>query len=120
MDAKLAVGPVVHGSPAQPVSLLESPKHALHGLLAAVGSHHLLGSPVQAVGQQRSSAQPPAEKPVEGRLIEVELEAPAALFLAQLITNEPGQELARQPALNLISNLVFPPVRLRLIQLRGQ
>lgn len=94
-DANLAVGPVVHGSPAQPVSVLEPAKHALHGLLDAVGSHHLLGSPIQAVGQERSSSQSPAEKLVESRLIEVELELPAALFLAQLVLNEPGQELDR-------------------------
>src|SRR5260370_11627827 len=102
------------------VSILGSTKHALQGVLAAVGSHHWLGGPVQAVGHERGSSQPAAEKLVKGRLIEVELEAPAALLLAQLVVNEPGQELARQPALNLISNLVFPPVCLRLVQLHGQ
>src|SRR5580704_8729188 len=51
MNADLAVGPVVHRSPAQPLSILESAEDSLDGLLAGVSCCHLLRCPVHAIGE---------------------------------------------------------------------
>src|SRR5919204_6964567 len=49
MDANLAIGPVIHRSPPQPVSLFEAAKHSLDFLLAGVAHSHLLGGPMRAI-----------------------------------------------------------------------
>jgi hypothetical protein len=51
MDADLAVGPVMHGPPAQPLSILESAEDFLDGLLAGVSRRYLFRRPVHAIGE---------------------------------------------------------------------
>src|SRR5437016_5918542 len=56
MDADLAVGPVMQRSPTQPLSVFQAAEDALDLLLAGITGHHLFRRPVQAVGEQHSSA----------------------------------------------------------------
>ena len=85
MDANLAIGPVIHGSPSQPVAVLEAAKDSLHFLLARIAHGHLLGGPVQAIGEQHGAAQAMIDKPLPCRSVEFKLQPPAAILGFDLI-----------------------------------
>jgi hypothetical protein len=55
MDANLAVGPVMHRSPSEPLSVFQAAEDALDLLLAGITDHHLFRRPVHAVGEQHGS-----------------------------------------------------------------
>src|SRR5439155_6178314 len=73
MDADLAVGPVMHRSPTQPLSVFQAAEDALDLLLAGITGHHLFRRPVQAVGEQHGSAQTTTEQALKRGLIEIKL-----------------------------------------------
>ena len=98
VHADLAVGPVVHRAPAEPVAILESPKDLLDVLRAAVGGDHLFGRPRQAVGDQDGASEPFREDPLEAALIEVKLEPAVAGLTAPLPVDEFRQKVRGEPA----------------------
>ena len=49
MHANLAIRPVMHPSPAQPLSILESAEDSLDGLLTGVSRSYLFRRPVHAI-----------------------------------------------------------------------
>ena len=49
VDPDLPISPVVHGSPAEPLSILESAEDSLDGLLAGVSLRYLFRRPVPAI-----------------------------------------------------------------------
>ena len=95
MDANLAIGPVIHGSPAQPVSILQSPKDSLDILLTGVAQGHLLGGPIHTVGEQHRAAQTVLDESLPGDGIKVKLEPPLTLVRFELIANQLLEELTR-------------------------
>ena len=72
MHADLAVGPVIHRSPGQPLTVLESAKHALDLLLTRVTGDYLLSAPVQTVGEQHGAAEPLRPELFERAVVDVE------------------------------------------------
>jgi hypothetical protein len=82
MHPDLAAGPVIHGAPAEPVAVFAVAKDFLHLLLTAVAGHRLFRTPVQAVGQQDRTPPAVGRPGLQGAVIEVELELPAACWLA--------------------------------------
>src|ERR671919_85732 len=79
MDANLAVGPVIHRSPAQPVAIFEAAKDSLDFLLAGIAHGDLLGGPVHTVGEQHGATETMVDKPLPGSGVEVELQPPSAI-----------------------------------------
>ena len=55
VDPDLAVGPVIHGTPAEPVPIFEATEHLLDLLLAPIPGHHLLGGPFGAIGHEHGA-----------------------------------------------------------------
>ena len=92
MDANLLVGPVIHGSPSQPVPFFQPTEHPLDLLLAGVTRQDLLGGPVHAIGQQRSTTQTMRQQLFQSSMIEIKLQMPAAIALLQLIPHQVGDE----------------------------
>ena len=93
MDANLAIGPVIHRSPSQPVAILESSKNLLDVLLTGIGGDHLLCRPIEAVGDQYGSPQSLRHQSFQGLVVEVELQMPAAVALLQRVADEFTHEL---------------------------
>src|SRR5438132_741359 len=56
MDADLAVGPVMHWSPTEPLSVFQAAEDALDLLLAVITGYNLFRRPVHAVGEQHRAA----------------------------------------------------------------
>src|SRR5215471_10886604 len=88
VDANFAVGPVIHRSPAQPVSLFEAAENPLDGLLAGIAQSHLLGAPIHPVGKQYRAPQAMLDEPLPGRGIEFELQPPVTLAGFDLIPDQ--------------------------------
>src|SRR5438552_7496772 len=101
MDTNLAIGPVIHGIPTQPVSVFQSAEDAFDLLLTGVAGHDLFRTPVHAISQQHGPPQALSQELREGGGIKVKLQMPATVVLFQLIANELGQEGGGQPAPNL-------------------
>ena len=49
MNPDLAVGPMIHGSPAQPVPIFQAAEYLLNLLLTRIRCHHLLSGPVGSI-----------------------------------------------------------------------
>src|SRR5882757_6009072 len=120
MDADFAIRPVVHGPPAEPLSILESAEDSLDGLLAGVSSRYLFRRPVHAIGEQNRAAETMRQQALPGSTIEVEWELPTAVALLEVVVDYIRQKLAREPALYLAANLLLIPARFRLIQFHGE
>src|SRR6516225_11456279 len=69
MDANLAIGPVIHRSPSQPVAVLEPAKDSLDFLLAGIAHSDLLCGPIHPVGKQDRATQTMIDKPLPGRRV---------------------------------------------------
>ena len=95
VHADLAVGPMMHGTPAQPLPIFETAKDLLYLLLTRVGGSDLLGAPVHAIGEQHGSAQPVSHQAQPGGVIKIELEMPMPVPEVQLVAEQLGQELCR-------------------------
>ena len=95
MDANLAIRPVVHGSPAEPLSILESAEDSLDGLLAGVSSRYLFRRPVHAIGEQNRAAETMRQQALPGSTIEVELELPTAVALLEVVVDYIRQKSAQ-------------------------
>src|SRR5215469_13254135 len=87
MDANLAIGPVIHRSPSQPVAVLESAKDSLDFLLARIAKSHLLGGPVHAIAEQHGTAQAMIDEPLPSRSVKFKLQPPPTLRGFDLIAN---------------------------------
>src|SRR5207302_9826538 len=87
MDANLAIGPVIHRSPSQPVSILEAAKDALDFLLAGIAHGHLFSGPVHTIGEQHSATQTMIDEPLPGSGIEIKLQPPLTITRFDLIAN---------------------------------
>src|SRR2546428_230260 len=87
MDANLAIRPVIHRSPSQPVSILEAAKDSLYFLLAGIAHGHLFGGPVHTIGEQHSAAQTMIDEPLPGSGIEIKLQPPPTITRCDLVTN---------------------------------
>src|SRR5207244_8173122 len=96
VDADLAVGPVMHRSPTEPLSVFQAAEDALHLLLAGITGHHLFRGPVQAVGEQHRAAYTTTEQALNSGLIEIKLETPWVVERCQLIVNYVMVELSGQ------------------------
>ncbi len=73
VDANLAVGPVIHRSPAEPVSVFEAAKNFLDFLLPGIAEGYLLSGPIHAIGEQHGAAQAMIHEPLPGSGIEIKL-----------------------------------------------
>jgi hypothetical protein len=113
IDADLAVGPVMHGPPAQPLSVLESAEDSSDGLLTGISRRYLFRRPVHAIGEQNRAAEAMCQQALPGSDVEVELEMPVTLALLQFVVDYVGQELAGEPALYLAANLLLIPAGFR-------
>src|SRR5579863_10061968 len=120
VDANFAVGPVIHWSPAQPVSIFEPAKDLLDFLLAGIADGYLLGTPIHAIGEQHGASQAMIDEPLPGSSIEIKLQPPPAILGFDLITDQFLQELSGQPTLDFAANLVFLPAGLWFIQFHGE
>jgi len=87
MDANLAIGPVIHRSPAQPVAVLEAAKDPLDFLLAGIAHGHLLGTPIHAIGDEHGAPQTMIDKPLPGRRVECKLQPPVTILGFDLIAH---------------------------------
>ena len=87
MDANLAIGPVIHRSPTQPVSILEAAKDSLDFLLAGIAHGYLLGGPIYTIGEQHGATQAMIHEPLPGSRIEIKLQPPLAITGLDLIAN---------------------------------
>jgi hypothetical protein len=67
VDANLAIGPVIYGIPAQPVTILQSAEDAFDLLLTGVAGHDWFRTPVHTVGQQHGPSQALIQQLREGR-----------------------------------------------------
>src|ERR1017187_10315283 len=67
VDADLPISPVVHGSPAEPLSILESAEDSLDGLLAGVSGRYLFRRPVHATGEQNRAAETMRQQALPGQ-----------------------------------------------------
>src|SRR5215469_10241409 len=95
MDADLAIGPVIHRPPSQPVSVFEAAEDSLDFLLARIAHGHLLGAPIQAIGEQHGAPQSMIDEPLPGSAIECQLQPPLTITGFDLIANEFFQKLTR-------------------------
>src|SRR6266478_799829 len=95
VDADLAISPVMHRSPAQPVSIFETAKNPLNFLLAGIPDGNLLGGPVHSIGEQHGAPQAMIHEPLPGSRIEIKLEPPLTIMGFDLITNQLLQKLSR-------------------------
>src|ERR1700730_16440395 len=87
MDANLAIGPVIHRSPSQPVSIFEAAKDSLDFLLAGIAHGHLLGGPINTMGEQHGAPQTMVNEPLPGSGIEIKLQPPLTITGFDLIAN---------------------------------
>src|SRR5215831_18314146 len=76
MDANLAIGPVIHRPPSQPVAILEAAKDSLDFLLARIAHGDLLGSPVRPIGEQHRATQTMIDEPLPSRGVKFKLQPP--------------------------------------------
>ena len=53
VHADFAIGPGVQRLPIQPVTFLEAPKNSFNLLLPSIGGHHMLGRPIEVVGDEQ-------------------------------------------------------------------
>src|SRR6516225_96400 len=88
VDANLAVGPVIHRSPAQPVSIFEAAEDSLDFLLTGIAHGHLLGAPIHSIGEQHGAPQTMIDEPLPGRCIEFELQPPLTIPGFDLISDQ--------------------------------
>src|SRR5271157_965951 len=88
---------MMHGTPTQPLPVFETAKDLFDLLLATVGGSDLLGAPVHAVGEQHRPAQPVSHQAQPGGVVKIELEMPMPIPEVQLVADQLGQELWRQP-----------------------
>src|SRR3954469_7914419 len=95
VDANLAIGPVIHRSPTQPVSVFETAKNSLDFLLAGIAEGYLLSGPTHAIGEQHGAPQAMIHEPRPGSGIEIKLQPPLSIMGFDLITNQLFQELSR-------------------------
>src|SRR5206468_6083644 len=95
VDANFAVGPVIHRSPAQPVSVFEAAKNSLDFLLAGIADGYLLSGPIHAIGEQHGAPQAMIHEPLPGSGVEIKLQPPLSIMGLDLITNQLFQELSR-------------------------
>src|SRR5664279_4658459 len=94
VDTNLAVGPVIHRPPAQPVSIFESAKDPLDFLLAGIAEGDLPGAPIQAIGEQHGAPQAMIHETLPGSGIEIKLQPPLTLPGFDLITDQLLQKLS--------------------------
>jgi hypothetical protein len=87
MDADLAIRPVVHRSPSEPLSILESAEDSLDGLLAGVSGRYLFRRPVHAIGEQNRAAEAMRQQALPSNGVEVKLEMPTAVVLLQFVVD---------------------------------
>jgi len=88
VDANLAVGPVIHRSPAQPVAVLEAAKDSLDFLLPGIAHSDWLCAPIHPVGEQHRATQTMIDEPLPGSSVEFKLQPPVTIILGfDLIAN---------------------------------
>src|SRR2546421_12485025 len=85
MDANLAIGPVIHRSPSQPVSILEAAKDALDFLLSGIAHGHLFSGPVHTIGEQHSATRTMIDERLPGIAIEIKWQRPLTITSSQPI-----------------------------------
>src|SRR2546427_9182177 len=112
MHTNLAISPVIHGTPAEPVSILYAAEHFFDLLLARVAGDHFLSGPVHAIGEQHSAAQSIGEQALQPAAVKVELHLKVVVPLFQLIVNQLRHEGIGKPALDLIADTGFGEARL--------
>src|SRR5271156_51842 len=111
MDADLTVGPMMHRTPVQPITILQSAEDTLNLLLAGVTGHHLFGSPIHAVGEQRGAAEAFRPQLCERGMVHIECQTPVTLALFQFVVKDLAYEWVRQPTIDLVPNALFGKVR---------
>src|ERR1019366_9606897 len=104
MDADLAVGPMMHRSPAQPVAVLQAAEHSFNALLTGVSGDDLFGRPVAAIGQEYGSSQAVRQQLLECLVVEVELQLPAAVAQLEIVAHYLAEEVCREPAGDLVAD----------------
>ena len=87
MDANLAIRPVIHRSPSEPVSLLEAAKDPFDFLLAGIAHGYLLGGPIYTISEQHGATQTMIDEPLPGSGIEIKLQPPLTITGFDLIAN---------------------------------
>ena len=87
MDANLAIGPVIHRAPSQPVAVLEAAKDSLDFLLAGIAHGYLLGAPVHAIGEEHGATQTMIDELLPGCGVELKLQPPPTIQILDLIAN---------------------------------
>src|SRR5271156_2889968 len=112
MNADLAVGPMMHRTPVQPIAILQSAEDALNLLLAGVAGHYLFGRPIHTIGEQRGAAETFRPRLREGGMVHIECQMPVTLALLQFVVKDLAYEWVGQPAIDLVANALFGKVRL--------
>jgi len=114
MDADFVVCPVVHRTPAEPVTVLETSEDLLDVLLGAVGSDDLLGGPRQAICHDHGATEAAGQELMKRGSIDIELQMPAAVRVGQGWADQEVEELSGlQAARDLGPNLVFGEATVR-------
>src|SRR5215469_4904137 len=94
MDTNLAIGPVKHRPPPQPVAILEAAKDSLDFLLARIAHGDLFGGPVHPIGEQHGATQTMIDEPLPGGGVKFKLQPPPTVLGFDLVANQFLQELA--------------------------
>ena len=95
MHADLAVGPVKHGPPQQPLAIFQAAENLFDLLLAGVGGGDVARRPVLTSGQQERAAEPVTDQMLVRHGVEVELRAPTTLDQFQFVADQVGQKGGR-------------------------
>ena len=108
MHANLAIGPVIHGTPVEPVPVLEPAENFFYGLLSAVASDDGLSLPIHAIGHQDGTTQSLCHQAMEGGGVDIELQIPTpGIERCQFIANQLRQELGGEPTSNFDADRLF-------------
>src|SRR5205807_1092278 len=94
VDANLAIRPVIHWPPAQPVSIFGAAKDPR--FLAGRNSRgRLARQSIHAIGEEDGASEAMIHEPLPGSSIEIKLQAPLPITGFDLITDQLLQKLSR-------------------------
>jgi hypothetical protein len=72
VDANLAVGPVIHWSPVQPVAIFEAAQDLVDFWLSGIAAGDLLGAAIHSIGEQYSATEAVIDEPLRSPAKEAE------------------------------------------------